>query len=61
MATQRSDDWTMVDMYEALTGKKCAAETLDRRERGEFMKALRAEDTRRRFAEAEVLLKDNGK
>jgi len=60
LATQRSDDWTMVDMYEALTGKKGAAATLDRRERGEFSRALRAEDMRRRLAEARALIEKHG-
>jgi sialate O-acetylesterase len=62
MATQRSDDWSMVEVYEALTGKKCASgKSLDRRERREFTKALRAEDLARRVTEAETLIKEQEK
>lgn len=57
-ATQRSDTWSMNEMFEALTGKKAKEErALDRAEHGEFKKALQAEDMRRRRAEAEALLK----
>jgi sialate O-acetylesterase len=59
-ATQRSDTWSMNEMFEALTGKKAKeAGTLDRPEHGEFKKALQAEDQRRKRAEAEALLKAN--
>jgi sialate O-acetylesterase len=61
-ATQRSDTWSMNDIYEALTGKKAKeAGALDRAEHGEFRKALQAEDMRRRLAEAEALIKANRK
>jgi sialate O-acetylesterase len=57
-ATQRSDTWSMNDMYEALTNKKAKEPaTLDRPEHNEFRKALQAEDLRRRLAEAEALIK----
>ena len=59
MATQRSDDWTMVEVYEALTGKKCASAVMNRGERRDFAKALRAEDLRRRLAEARKLVEEN--
>ncbi len=61
-ATQRSDAWSMNDIFEALTGKKAKeAGTLDRPEHNEFRKALQAEDMRRRLAEAEALIKGNRK
>ena len=59
-ATQRSDNWSMKEIYEALTGKKSnSAGSLERGERGELIKALRAEDMRRRLAEAEALIREN--
>jgi len=61
-ATQRSDTWSMNDIYEALTNKNAKeVGTLDRAEHGEFRKALQAEDMRRRLAEAEALIKANRK
>jgi sialate O-acetylesterase len=61
-ATQRSDTWSMNDIYEALTGKKAKEPTtLDRPEHGEFRRALQAEDMRRRLAEADALIKANRK
>ncbi|MEI7946829.1 MAG: hypothetical protein WCJ02_09030 [bacterium] len=61
-ATQRSDTWSMNDIYEALTGKKAKEPTtLDRPEHNEFRKALQAEDMRRRLAEAQDLIKTNVK
>jgi len=60
-ATQRSDNWTLEEMYEAYTGKEPASPgNLDRGERGQLSKALRAEDLRRRLYEAEALLKEHG-
>jgi sialate O-acetylesterase len=60
VATQRSDNWSLKDTYESLTGKKSGSEgPLERRERNELIKALRAEDMRRRRAEAEALLSEN--
>ena len=60
LATQRSDNWSMKDIYEALTAKKSnSAGSLERGERGELIRALRAEDMRRRLAEAEALIREN--
>lgn len=57
MATQRSDNWTMGDTFEVLTGKKTAEPgVLSRGENGELGKALREEDIRRRMSEAKALL-----
>jgi sialate O-acetylesterase len=59
-ATQRSDTWSMEEIYTALTGKTAkAAGSLDRGERRELIKALRAEDMRRRLAEAEALIQED--
>jgi sialate O-acetylesterase len=59
-ATQRSDNWSMKGIYEALAGKKStSAGSLERGERNELIQALRAEDMRRRLAEAEALIRDN--
>lgn len=62
LATQRSDDWSMSASYESLVGKptKSAGE-LDRSERGELTRALRAEDTRRKISEAEALIRENNR
>ena len=60
--TARNDTWTMADLYEIYTGKKSATpNVLDRKEEGELLKALRADDLKRRLNEAEELLKANGK
>jgi sialate O-acetylesterase len=60
VATQRSDNWSMKGIYEALAGKKSnSAGSLERGERSELIKALRAEDMRRRLAEAEALIREN--
>ncbi len=57
LATQRSDDWSMRDIHEALTGKTSGSDgALERAERRELTEALRAEDMRRRLAEAEALI-----
>lgn len=57
LATQRSDNWSLKDIYEALTGKQSSsASALTRGERNALIKALRAEDMRRRLAEAQALL-----
>ncbi len=59
-ATQRSDTWSMTDTYQALTGKGSKSPgALDRAERREFTETLKAEDTRRRLAEAEALIHEN--
>jgi hypothetical protein len=50
----------MKDIYESLTGKESSSSgSLERGERGELIKALRAEDVRRRLAEAEALIREN--
>jgi sialate O-acetylesterase len=60
LATQRSDNWSLRDVYEALTGKKSkSAGALERAERNELISALRAEDMRRRLSEAEALIREN--
>jgi len=61
-ATQRSDNWTLADMYEIYTGKQCtAAGMLNRNEQGQLSKALRAADLERRIALAMSLLKETQK
>ncbi len=58
-ATQRSDNWTIMDMYEIYTGKKTSEPgVLSRPEWNELKSALQAEDLRRRVFEAESVLKD---
>jgi sialate O-acetylesterase len=57
-ATQRSDDWPMeqtpiIEFSEEFTGN------LSRGQRGELLRALRAEDLRRRVAEARALLEEH--
>ena len=62
LPTLRNDSWTIADMYEIYTGKKSATpNVLDRREQGELIKALRAEDLKRRLAEAKELIKSSEK
>lgn len=57
MPIQRSDNWTMNDVYEAYVGKKSASATLlNRAERGALNKALQAADTARLVEEAQTLL-----
>jgi len=59
--TMRNDSFTIADLYENYMGKKSAtANVLDRKEQGELFKVLRAEDLKRRIAEAKELLKANG-
>jgi len=61
LPTLRNDSFTIADMYEIYTGKKSATpNVLDGREQGELSRALRAEDLKRRIAEAKELLKANG-
>jgi sialate O-acetylesterase len=57
-ATQRSDSWTLSDLYTAFTGKETAKEIdkLEGHESGELKKALRAADLKRRLHEARALL-----
>lgn len=60
--TVRNDTFTIADMYEIYVGKKSTSpHELDRREQGELARALRAEDLKRRIAEARELLKANNK
>jgi sialate O-acetylesterase len=60
VATQRSDSWSMKEIYEAVTGKVSnSVGSLERGERAELIKTLREEDIRRRLAEAEALIGEN--
>jgi sialate O-acetylesterase len=57
LAAQRSDSWTMPDMYQAYTGKKSAAPgEINGREMNELRKALQAADLARRVADAKILI-----
>ena len=57
LATQRSDTWTVADMYENYTGKKSAVPGLvNGGEVEELKKALKAADLERRIFEAQALL-----
>ncbi|MDP6635434.1 MAG: sialate O-acetylesterase, partial [Phycisphaerae bacterium] len=61
LATQRSDSWTLSDLYTAYTGKK-PTNTIDKlegNEKGELSKALKAADLQRRLHEARTLLKEH--
>jgi len=61
LATQRSDSWTMSDLYTAYTGKK-PTNTIDKlegNEKGDLKKALKAADLQRRLHEARALLKEH--
>ena len=56
-ATQRSDTWSLADIYEQYTGKKTATPgILDRREWNVLRAALRDEDQRRQVFEAHQVL-----
>lgn len=56
-ATQRSDNWTVADMYENYTGKKSAVPgQVHGGETEELKKALKAADLDRRIFEAQALL-----
>ena len=62
LATQRSDAWTLSDMYKAYTGKT-PTNTIDKlegNESGELKRALIASDLERRLHEARALLKQHG-
>lgn len=62
LPTLRNDSWTLADMYTNYTGKKSATpNVLDRRQESELIRALRADDLKRRLAEAKELLKANEK
>jgi sialate O-acetylesterase len=60
-ATQRSDSWTLPNMYTAYTGKKPMnpAIKLERSETGELRRALMAADLERRIHEAKAFLEQN--
>lgn len=59
LATQRSDRWSMKDIYESLTGMQTtSAGSLERGERNELVNALRAEDVRRRLAAARAFIEE---
>jgi sialate O-acetylesterase len=61
LATQRSDTWTLSDMYQAYTGKK-PTNTIDKlegNESGDLKKALITADLERRLYEARALLKQH--
>ena len=60
-AAQRSDSWTMPDMYQSYTGKKSANPTeINGQEMNDLRKVLQAEDLKRRIEDAKILLKANG-
>ncbi|MBL9154237.1 MAG: hypothetical protein JNK37_17220 [Verrucomicrobiales bacterium] len=55
--TQRNDSFSLADMYEIYTGKKSSTPgLLNRGETNELITALKAEDRKRRVAEAKKLL-----
>ena len=58
LATQRSDSWTLTDLYTAYTGKQPAnsIDKLEGNERGALEKALKAADLERRLHEARAFL-----
>lgn len=57
--TQRNDPFTLADMYRIYTGKNSSTpEVLNDGERGELIRALKAEDRKRRVEEARTLLHD---
>ena len=59
--TQRNDTWSLAEMYEIYTGKKSKIPgILDRAEHGELVKALKADDLKRRIEEAKSFLNANG-
>lgn len=56
--TQRNDTWTLAEMYEIYTGKKTRTpNVLDGAENRDLIRALQAEDQKRRIEEAKALLK----
>jgi len=61
LATQRSDSWTLTDMYKAYTGKDPInkIDKLEGNESAELKKALIAADLQRRLHEARALLKEH--
>jgi sialate O-acetylesterase len=60
MATQRSDTWSLADLYEAYTGNKTEVSgELSRSERGQLAKALKEADLQRRLHAAKTLLEEH--
>jgi sialate O-acetylesterase len=60
-ACQRNDTWSLADMYEIYTGKKPKVPGVtDGVEHRELIKAMQADDLKRRLEEAKTLLKTNG-
>jgi sialate O-acetylesterase len=58
--TQRNDTFTLADMYRIYTGKNSStAGVLSEGEKRELFQALKAEDLKRRLAEAKALLNHN--
>lgn len=59
--TQRNDTFSFADMYEIYTGKKSKSPgVLDGAEQRDLINALKADDLKRRIAEAKILLQENG-
>lgn len=56
VGTQRSDNWTTEELYEAYMGGKPKASKLDRRELNELKNALKAADKERAIFEAKALI-----
>jgi sialate O-acetylesterase len=60
LPTLRNDPFTIADMYAIYTGKKPTdPKVLDNKERGELLRALQADDLKRRLAEAKALIEAN--
>jgi sialate O-acetylesterase len=60
MPIERSDDWSMNDLYEAYVGKKSRSPAvLDDNERRAFITALNAADMDRRLHEAQAFIKEH--
>ncbi len=56
-ATQRSDAWTLADMYRAYVGEEPAGAALNRAENNRLRAALQAADLQRRRHEAEAFIR----
>ena len=61
LATQRSDTWTLADLYKSFVGKEPMSQTdkLQGDEMGELKKSLQAADLKRRLYEAKVFLEEH--
>ena len=61
LATQRSDTWTLADLYKSFVGKEPKSQTdkLQGDEMGELKKSLQAADLKRRLYEAKVFLEEH--